>query len=460
MSNQFVPENALSVGIDPHRDTLEVVAIRYPEVILLAREFENTPVGHRALLQRAREVAAANDLRLTMGLEDTGNYGYRLARYLVEEGCEVKEVNPIKTDRQRDFYGQDKTDHLDALATAAVVLRVYDRLPDVKPVHEAVQATRELSRYHEQLVKEQTATVNRLHNLLVNQYPGYKSFFNPITGVTALAFWQTYPTPAHLEDVSVEELADFLHKKSNHRINREASREKAQLILNNCEQVVSSNQGLLIETQARIIQDLASRLAALQESVKDVKAQLKVTVSVTGQQLETFNGLGIVLASRLIADTLRTDRFDNDPDKFASYNGTAPAVIGSGQHYRHVENKRCNRRLKNAFHQLAINAARHEPLSKAYYEHLVEEKGMERNHAVKRLMRRLSDIIFAMMRDKTPYDPDIHRRKQEQRGKQKEESVATARQRQEPFAFPSPRGVTISRRRAGVKQQEAKLSLV
>jgi transposase len=460
MSTQFVPENALSVGIDPHRDTLEVVAVRYPEVILIAEEFENTPSGHRALLQRARGVASEEHLRLTFGVEGGGNYGYNLARYLVEQGCEVKEVNPLKVDRQRDFYGQDKTDHLDALTTAAVVLRAYDRLSDVKPVREAVQATRELSRYHEQLVKEQTAAVNRLHNLLANQYPAYKSFFNPIKGATALAFWRAYPTPNHLEGVSVEELADLFYEKSNHRINREASREKAELILDSCEQVLSSNQHLLIETQARIIQDLARRLAQLKRSIEEVKAQLEVTIAATGQQLETLNGLGVVLAGVMVGDTLSTKRFENDPNRYASYNGTAPAVKGSGQHYHHVENKWCNRRLKNAFHQLAINAARHEPLSKEYYERLVEEKGMEPNHALKRLMRRLSDIVFAMMRDKTPYDPDIHRRKQAQRGKKKGESVAAARQRQEPSAFPSPRDDTISRPKERVKQREAELSPV
>jgi transposase len=448
------------VGIDPHRDTLEVVAIRFPEVMLIDEEFENTAAGQRALLQRAREVASVHNLRLTIGVEDSGNYGYNLARYLVGQGCEVKEVNPLKTDRQRDFYGEDKTDHLDALATAAVVLRAYQSLPDVKPVREAVQATRELSRYHEQLVKEQTAAINRLHNLLAKQYPGYKSFFNPITGVTALAFWQTYPTPDHLEDVSLSELADFFYEKSHHRINHEASRKKAHLILHNCEQVLSSSQGLLIKTQAHIIRDLAHRLAQLQQSIEDIKAQLEVAVSATGQQLETFNGLGIVLAGRLIADTVSTERFDNDPNRYASYNGTAPTIKGSGQHYRHVQNKRCNRRLKNAFHQMAVNAARHEPLSKEYYDHLVEEKGMERNHAIKRLMRRLSDIVFAMMRDKTPYDPDIHRRKQARRGKKKEESVAAAEPQQEPSTFPSPRGVTISRPREHVKQREASLSPV
>ena len=320
-----------------------------------------------------------------------------------------------------------------------------------------MQATRELSRYHEQLVKTQTAAINRLHNLLARQYPGYKSFFRPITGTTALAFWETYPTPHHLEDVSIEELANFFYKKSNHRIGHEASREKAQLILNNCEQVLSSNHGLLIETQAHIIQDLAHHLAELKQRIKDVKAQLEVTVSATGQQLETFNGLGIVLVARFISDTVSTERFGNDPNRYASYNGTAPAIKGSGQRCRHVENRRCNRRLKAAFHQLAINSVLHEPLSKAYYEHLVEERGMESNHATKRLMRRLSDIIFAMMRDMTPYDPDMHRRRRAQRDKKKEESVAAARQQREPSAFPSPRDVTISRPKEPVKQREAAL---
>lgn len=453
MDTQFALEKTLSVGIDPHRDTLEVVAIRFPEVILIEGEYENTPAGQTALLRRVREAASAHDLRVTIGVEDSSNYGYKLARYLAAEGCDVKEVNPVKTDRQRDFYGEDKTDHLDALATAAVVLRAHDSLPVVKPIREAVQATRELSRYHEQLVKEQTAAINRLHNLLAKQYPGYKSFFNPIKGLTALAFWQTYPTPNHLEDVNAEELADFFYEKSEHRLNQEASREKAELILDTCEQVLSSNQGLLIETQANIIRDLARRLLELRRSIKQVKAQLRVTVSATGQQLESFNGINIVLAARLIADTISTERFDNDPDRYASYNGTAPTIKGSGQHYRHVGSKRCNRRLKNTLHQIAKNAAQYEPLSKIYFDYLVEEKGMPTNQAIKRLMRRLSDIIFAMMRDKTPYDPEIHRQKQARRGKKKEESVAAARQRQEPCAFPSPRDVTISRPGDPVKQK-------
>lgn len=414
MGKRFSLDNTLSIGIDPHRETLEAVGIRFPEEILLNGTFDNTPAGHRELLAKAKELASKHDLKLVFGLEESGNYGYKLARYLVEQGCQVKEVNPRMTNRQRDFYGQDKTDRLDALSAAAIVLRAYERLPDVTPIQEATEATRELSRYREQLVKEQTANLNRLHSLLANQYPAYKTFFSQVNGATALAFWATYPTPGHLSGVIIDELADFLYQKSNHRLGREASRNKAQHILGSCHWENVSEPDLLTKAQAQIIKDLAQRLLQLRESIQTVESRLKETISATGQQLETFHGLGTVLAGIFIGETLSTARFDHDKDKFASYSGTAPATRGSGKHTRQVANRWCNRRLKDAFNQLALSAARFEPLSEEYYQGLLEQ-GMDSSEAKKRLMRRLSDIIFAMMRDKTPYDPAIHRRKQERK---------------------------------------------
>jgi len=146
MQSTFGLENVLAVGVDPHRESLELIAIRFPEEIVLDKTFENTRTGHRALLSDARELAAEEGLTLIFGLEDSGNYGHTLARYLANEGCCVKEVNPRMTSRQRDFYGQDKTDRLDALATATIILRAYDRLPDVTAIQEATEATQKLSR--------------------------------------------------------------------------------------------------------------------------------------------------------------------------------------------------------------------------------------------------------------------------------------------------------------------------
>lgn len=424
MGKGFVPHKALVVGVDPHRESLDVIGICFPEEVVLDETFDNTRAGHETLCSKAQGLATERDLRLVFGLEDGSNYGYTLGRYLVSQGCQVKEVNPRMTNRQRDFYGQDKTNRLDALATAATVMRAHQQLPDLTAVEEATQATQELSRYREQLVRQQTATVNRLHSYLANQYPGYKSFFSVVHGVTALYFWAAYPTPAHLRSVTPEQLADFLFDKSHHRLSQATCLQKASHIFRALDDSPVHVPDVLSQAQAAIIGDLAQRLLQLKRSIEAVETQLQEILPATDQHLETLRGIGTVLAAVFIGETRDTARFHQDKDRFASYNGSAPATRGTGKHVRQVQNHWCNRRLKAALDQVALTACRQDPLSAAYYQACLD-RGLTPSEAHKRLMRRLSDIIFAMMRDKAPYDPEVHRRKQEAH-KEKGKSAAPA----------------------------------
>jgi transposase len=424
MSIPFALDTVLAVGVDPHRESLDVVAIHFPEEIVLDEAFDNTRAGHRALWTKAQALADDQSLSLIFGLEDGSNYGYALGRYLVNQGSCVKEVNPRMTNRQPDFYGEDKTNRLDALDTAAIVFRAFDQLPDVTAVQEATEATQDLSRYREQLVREQTANLNRLHRYLANQYPSYKTFFSQLNGVTALHFWATYPTPAHLRATTPDELADFFHEKSRHILGTNAARQKAHQIFKVLDDTPQGDLGLLAEAQGTIIRDLARRLLQLKRSIGCIETQLAETVPATGQQLETLEGMGLVTAAVFIGETRDTARFDHSKDRFAKYNGSAPVTKGTGKHARQVENHWCNRRLKSALNQLALTARQNESLSAEYYQACLD-RGLDPGQAHKCLVRRLSDIVFAMMRDKTPYDPGIHRRKQ-QLHKRKGKSAAPA----------------------------------
>ena len=424
MSERLVLEQALVVGVDPHRESLDVIGICFPEKVVLDEGFDNTRAGHEALWSKAQALAAECGLNLVFGLEDGSNYGYALARYLLRQGCQVKEVNPRMTNRQRDFYGQDKTNRLDALATAAIVMRAHEQLPDLTTVEEATQATQELSRYREQLVRDQTAAVNRLHGYLANQYPGYKSFFHDVRGVTALHFWATYPTAAHLQAIAPQQLAEFLYDKSHHRLTHAACLQKATHILLSLDDSPIHEPDLLAQAQAAIITDLAERLLQLRHSIEAVEAQLQEILPATGQQLGTLRGIGTVLAAVFVGETGNIARFHCDKDRFASYNGSAPATRGTGKHVRQVQNHWCNRRLKSALDHLAHTAYRQDPLSAEYYQGCLN-RGLTPAEAQKRLMRRLSDVIFAMMRDRAPYDLEVHHRKQEER-KNRGKSVATA----------------------------------
>ena len=200
--------------------------------------------------------------------------------------------------------------------------------------------------------------------------------------------------------------------------------KKAHQIFDTLNDLPLGDLGLLTKAQGAIIPDLAQRLLQLKRSIERIEAELEETVPATGQQLETFQGIGIVSAAVLIGETRDTARFNHDKDRFARYNGCGPVTKGTGKHARQVENHWCNRRLKSTLNQLALTARQNEPLSAEYYQACLE-RGLDPGEADKRLMRRLSDIVFAMMRDKTPYDPEIHRRKQ-QLHKGKGKSVAPA----------------------------------
>ena len=122
--------------------------------------------------------------------------------------------------------------------------------------------------------------------------------------------------------------------------------------------------------------------------------------------LPSFKGIGPVIAAAIHGETLSVRRFAT-ADCFARYNGTAPREDSSGRSPRFVKNNRCNRRLRQAFLQLALLAPRLQPASAAYMQQLAA-RGLTGGAARVRLARRLSNIVFAMLRDGRPYDMDLY----------------------------------------------------
>jgi len=55
---------------------------------------------------------------------------------------------------------------------------------------------------------------NSLHGAIAEAYPHYKKFFSCVTRDSALAFYEAYPSPHHLDNVTIETLVNFLHAAS------------------------------------------------------------------------------------------------------------------------------------------------------------------------------------------------------------------------------------------------------
>ncbi len=427
MAKELKPENVFAVGVDPSKDTLWVVGMKFPEVILFSRSIENVPEEYEKLDAVVQRLAVDLGLEAVYGLEDTGMYGKAFCDWLCARGRVVKEVNPIRTSRQKAFYGQDKSDEADAICAAAIVLRSLHALPDRKALDGAWQALKELSTFRDAKVKQRNQLLCRLHHYLGRTWLSlYQEFFSGLNQKAALAFFRRYPNPQALKGGSRGELARLLFEATGGRFRkrppgttpREAAEQKAKVILTGAARLWERPVDIEVEAVSVIIVEVVDPLVALNESVARIEAEIGRLVERLGVPLKSITGIGYVRAGVILGQTGDPGRFKST-HAYAKYNGTAPRQKGSGKIVRHVKNYSCNRRLRQEFRQLALYMASRDPMSKEYADRLIKE-GKTKGQALNRLARRLSDIVFAIMCTGKDYDPEIARRNMHRKMSRKE----------------------------------------
>ena len=104
----------------------------------------------------------------------------------------------------------------------------------------------------------------------------------------------------------------------------------------------------------------------VEAKIKKATAEIKAIVLARGSQLMHLYGVGPVVAARILADVGDVSRFA-DRNRFASWTGTAPLDVSSGEHNRHRLSRAGNRRVNHMLHIAAVTQLRHDPAGRAYY---------------------------------------------------------------------------------------------
>lgn len=379
----------------------------------LSSTFANDISAFIAVDERLEALARKHGATLCYGVEDHRGYGRMLVQVLNSRGRTVLVVNPLWTHRQKDFYGQDKDDTTDARAIAAVVLRRGGKLPDATEASEISSSIREAARMLEDLSRQRTRALNRLHLLLTGTYlAAYKQFFSKLKTPWALRFFERFPVPHHLENFSVKELAVILLELAGGRTGTSKGYGRVSMLLERAQGILKATEAIRAQPQtptlgfkAEIIRQLCQELLLNHERTLRLRRILRdELLPASGQHLHTLPGVGEVLAATVLGEVGDIRRFPSR-HAFAKYNGTAPASRSTGGRERHTAWRSCNHRLKRAMWLMAIAAVRHDPVAREYYEACVG-RGMSKLESIKRVARRMSDIIHAMLRGRAAYDSE------------------------------------------------------
>ena len=107
-------------------------------------------------------------------------------------------------------------------------------------------------------------------------------------------------------------------------------------------------------------------------------------------------GVGPIVAATVLGYVGDIRRFPTR-DQFASYNGTAPIEVSSGNRKIYRLSRRGNRQLNHAIHMAAVSQIRyHGTDGRAYYDRKIAE-GMTGKSALRALKRKISDALYARM---------------------------------------------------------------
>ena len=253
-------------------------------------------------------------------------------------------------------------------------------------------------------MKAQGALKNQLHIQLNHHYPGYKKFFSEVDGKTALVFWEKYPSPSCLEGVSVKQLTTFLLEVSNNTCSVKKANEILKLVKED-----GNTTKEYQETRNFLVESILRHILFGKQEIGKVERELKELMSLLDFHLDSMPGIDLVRASALIAEIGDVRRFPN-ANKLARFAGIAPVYFGSGGKGKEQKSKQGNRALHAIFYNLAVQQVQvakgsklpRNPVFYAYYQRKLKE-GKTKGQALVCIMRRLVNIVYGMMKNKTAY---------------------------------------------------------
>jgi len=388
------------VGVDSHRATHTAVFTDCFFEKLGEITFRNLPSDYPAFLREA-EKFKADGTELYFGLEDISMYGRTLAVFLTSNDQKVKHVSSLLVARERKNQNViRKTDSVDAECAARVLLSKFGGLPDAAPDDRYFLLKTMVSR-RGFIVKNNTALKNHLHSLLTQHYPNYCDFFKNIDGVSSLAFFTRYPSPANLAGVTVAELTVFFKQASRGKVGE----GRARLILESLQDTAVPFQEIRDEAVRSTIRQIEANMTEI-ERLESALAKFLKQFECT---LTSMNGIDIVSAAQILSCIGDIRKFST-PAKLARYCGVAPVTYASGQKDLQFANQRGNRELNSVFHLLAVRLIATvgpankilNPFFKDYYERKISE-GKTKRQALKCVERRLVNIIWTMLTNHEEY---------------------------------------------------------
>ncbi|WP_411828814.1 MULTISPECIES: IS110 family RNA-guided transposase [Mycobacterium] len=388
----------LWAGVDAGKSDHYCVVIDAEGQRLLAQRVAN---DETALLELISTVSTVVDgAEITWAIDLNGGGAAVLIALLVGAGQRLLYI-PGRTvyHASGGYRGDGKTDAKDA-AIIADQARMRRDLQPLRPGDEIAVELRILTSRRADLVADRTRAINRLRAQLLEYFPALERAFDYSTSKAALILLTGYQTPDGLRRAGAAELAAWLRKRKARNADAVASKALAAA---NAQHTIVPGQHLAATVVAR----LAKEVMALDIEIDDTETMIEERFRRHrhAEIILSMPGFGVVLGAEFLAATGGDICGFDSVDRLAGVSGLAPVPRDSGRISGNLKRpRRYHRRLLRACYLSAQIAIRTDAASRTNYDRKRSE-GKTHTQAVLALARRRLNVVWAMLRDGTAYQP-------------------------------------------------------
>jgi transposase len=333
--------SSVAIAVDPHKASWTAAAV---DASLQPLDTIRVPVsdsGYRASRRFARRWPQAR-----WAIEGAAGLGAPLTMRLRADRIEVIDVPAKLAARVRLLstgHGR-KNDDADAISVGIAALTSPSlNSTEIDP---ATQALRAVIEHRDDLVKTRTQTINRLHVILTHLIPGGAG-----------------------PKLTAERAAELLRGVR--------PRDTAG------------------KTMRALAVDLIGEVRYLDRRITKATGDIQGAVTASATTVTQLPGIGTLTAGKILGRVGPITRF-RSAAAFASYTGTAPIEVSSGDVKRHRLSRAGDRQLNSCLHVMAITQIRQDTPGRTYYLRKRSE-GKSHREALRCLKRRLSDAIYRQL---------------------------------------------------------------
>ncbi len=234
--------------------------------------------------------------------------------------------------------------------------------------------------------------------MLIDQvFPEYETLFSDIFGLASMEILINCPLPDDILAMTNQKLVKLISKPSRNRFKlAKAKQIKAAAKTSFGIKFGTDAIRMLIKSHIEHIKFLKNQVAVIDEKITELYNKF-------GCKLETIPGIGPVVAATILSEVGDVTRFTSSA-KLAAFAGIDPSVKQSGEwgsSHNHMS-KRGSPYLRRAIWFASVLAVMHEPNLKQFFEKKRLE-GKPYMNALGHVTRKLTNIIFAVLRDNQPY---------------------------------------------------------